>query len=274
VPLVFALEGVRIGMDALSTRHVLGARGKGVPFVVLYLAQVVAHGVMNVFPAGRSASETAKAFLLAPYVGGAKAAAVGYTNQANVLISSAAFSLVCLLGVFVSPEPTFLAIALVAHTAVLFVAGVGMRAPLSSAFLGQRTERWFPKLWKKLEGFREASRETPVLAPAPIATLFLGRAAQTVEYAVIAHAVGVAIGPLESLAVQGVNLVAAAIGVFVPAQLGSSEAIFALSAGVLDTDVPRAMSIALFAHVVSLVWVAVGLFVLMLWRARRRVGTA
>ncbi len=274
VPSIAALEMVRIGFDALATRQVLGSRADRVGFRVLYGAQLVAHAVMNVIPAGRSASEAMKAVLLAPHLGGAPAAAMGYTNQANVLISSGLFTVLCLVGAFASPEPTLLVAGLLAHTFVLVMSGVGMRFAATSPRVARRIERHLPRLWRRIERFHHASRETPMVAPKPILAMFAGRTVQTIEYAVIAFAVGLDIGVLEALAVQGTNLVAAAVGVFVPGQVGSAEAVFAAAAEVLDTTVARAMSIALLSHAVQLILVGAGFVLLFLWRARRRAGTA
>jgi uncharacterized membrane protein YbhN (UPF0104 family) len=274
VPVIALLEMVRIGFDALATRLVLGNRVERVSFGVLYAAQLVAHAVMNVIPAGRAASEAMKAVLLAPHLGGAPAAAMGYTNQANVLISSGLFTVLCLLGAFASPEPTLLVIGLLGHTVLLILSGVGMRFAATSEIVARRTARHLPWLWRRVERFHHASRETALVAPKPVIAMFAGRTVQTVEYAVIAHAVGLDIGVGEALAVQGTNLVAAAVGVFVPGQVGSAEAVFAAAAEVLDTTVARAMSIALLAHAVQLILVVAGFVLLFGWRARRRVGTA
>ncbi|MBW2463077.1 MAG: flippase-like domain-containing protein [Deltaproteobacteria bacterium] len=268
LPLIAGLEALRIGCDALASRLALGPRGRAVPLRTYYVAQVVAHAVMNVFPAGRSASEAVKATLLAPALGGAPAAAMGYSNQANVLISSAAFTVLCLLGALASPEPQLLIIGLVAHTTVLAASGIGMRFAATSRIVAERTARHLPWLWRRVSRFHDVSRETPLISPKPIAVMFLGRAVQTAEYGVIAWAVGIDVGILEALAVQGTNLVAAAVGVLVPGQLGSAEAVFAAAAAVLGTTVARAMSIALLAHAVQLAWVVVGFGALLVFRTR------
>ncbi len=274
VPAIALLELLRIGFDALATRLILGSRADRVSFGVLYAAQLVAHAVMNVIPAGRAASEAMKAVLLAPHLGGAPAAAMGYTNQANVLISSGLFTVLCMLGALASPEPTLLIVGLSGHTLVLVLSGIGMRFAATSTVVATRTKRHLPWLWRRVERFHHASRETTLVAPKPVAAMFAGRTVQTIQYAVIAYAVGIEIGVLEALAVQGTNLVAAAVGVFVPGQVGSAEAVFAAAADVLDTTVARAMSIALLAHAVQLILVALGFAILLGWRARRRVGTA
>jgi hypothetical protein len=71
--------------------------------------------------------------------------------------------------------------------------------------------------------------------------------------------------PLAALAVQGLNLVAAAVGVMVPGQLGSAEAIFALAADALGSTPAQAVSIALLAHTVSLAFAGMGLTLLAGW---------
>ncbi|MBZ0118665.1 MAG: UPF0104 family protein, partial [Sandaracinaceae bacterium] len=81
-------------------------------------------------------------------------------------------------------------------------------------------------------------------------------------------AVGLSPGVLGALAVHGVYLVVAAIGVLVPGQLGASEGGFALAAGVLGAREAQAMSIALLSHAIQLVLVVAGLIVLALWRGR------
>ncbi len=270
LPFVALLEGVRIGCDALSTRLVLGERGRAIPTTSLYAAQVAAHGVMNVTPGGRTASEAVKALLLAPWVGGAPAAAMGVANQANVLLSSALFSAMCLAGVGATTDPALLAIALGAHASILFLAGLGLRLLATNRHVAAKVSALLPRAANPLARFHEASRGTRLVASGPVASMLLGRAVQTVEYAILAHGVGIAIGPLEALAVQGVNLVAAVLATIVPGQIGSSEAAFALAAGTLGTTVARATSIALLAHVTQLAWAAAGLVVLALFRSKAR----
>ncbi len=268
LPFAFLLDAVRIGCDAWSTRLLLGERGRAIPWTTLYAGHVVGHGVMNVFPAGRSASEAAKAALFHRYLGAAEAVAMGASNQANTLFSSAVFSLFCAAAAWIAMPDTTLIAAIVAHFVVLFVAGVGMRVAATNAWVEGFVTRRLPRVGVHLTRFAERSRETPIVAWGPVGAMVLGRLAQTIEYGLLAYAVGISMGPLEALAVQGVNLVAAAVGVLMPGQLGSSEAIFALAADALHTDEASAMTIALAAHLCALTWAVVGLFVLFAWRSR------
>lgn len=274
IPLAIALESVRVGFDALATRLVLAERGREIPFRSLYLAQLAAQGVMGVSPAGRSASEIVKATLLSAWIPPQVAAAMGYTNQANVLISAGLFSLVCLAGVVAtSPDPT-LAYATLIHFVVLVSSGVGMRVVSTNPRVERFLARRLPRLAERASLFHEASRDTALLAPAPILAMFAGRAVQTVQFAVLAHAVGIDVTVMGALAVQGVNLVAAATGVFVPSQVGTAELVFRLAADALRTTPAIAVSLALLARVPQMTFIAIGLLVLLLWRSRRAAGTA
>ncbi|GAB4206799.1 MAG: hypothetical protein OHK0013_23810 [Sandaracinaceae bacterium] len=268
LPFAFLLDAARIGCDAWSTRLLLGERGRAIPLGTLYAGHLVGHGVMNVFPAGRSASEAVKAALFHRHLGAAEAVAMGASNQANTLLSSAVFSLVCAGAAFAVAQTPWLGWGITVHFAVLFASGVGMRV----ASTNRQVEAFFtarlPRVGAHLARFAERSRETPIVAWGPVGAMVLGRLVQTVEYGLLARAVGIETGPLEALTVQGVNLVAAAAGVLMPGQIGSSEAVFALAAEALGADAASAMTIALAAHVVALGWAVIGLAVLMAWRAR------
>ncbi|UJR79076.1 Hypothetical protein I5071_11090 [Sandaracinus amylolyticus] len=274
LPLALLLEALRIATDAYATRLVLGERGRVIPFSRLYFVQLAAQGVMGVVPAGRSASEAAKATLLSAWIPPQVAIAMGTTNQANVLISSAAFSVFCIPGALATSGDTGLAWAIFAHFVVLMAAGVGMRVAATHPEIERILARRWPKLGERARLFHEASRDVPVVALGPVTMMFMGRAIQMVQYAVLAHAVGLDVSVLGALAVQGVNLVAAALGVFVPGQVGTAELVFRMSAEALGTTPAAAVSLALLARVPQLTFIAIGLTTLMLWRSRRRAGTA
>lgn len=265
LPLVALLELGCIALDAVATRMALGPRGGLVPLRTLIASHLVAQAVMNIMPAGRGASEAAKATLLAPYVGVPAAIAMGTTNQANVLLSAAIFSLPCALAAHFALGSSELTLAMLLHFAVLFALGAGLRFLQRFPRALRFVERYFARWAVGARRFVEASRETPLLSAGPIAAMLFGRLLQTAEYAVLAYAVGLPIGPMHALAVQGLNLVAAAVGVLVPGQLGSAEAIFAVAAEPLGFTAAQAVSIALLAQVVSLGFTAVGLVVLGVW---------
>jgi hypothetical protein len=269
MPLALFLEAARIACDAVATATVLGDRWRLIGARRLFLAHVVGHGVMNVMPGGRSAAEAVKAALFYETIGVGDATAIGTTNQANVLLASAIFSLPCAAAAHVVSADRRLVIAIVIHAAVLFGSGIGVRVIAASAFVERFVRRRAPTWSEGLARFEATARDVPYLSPRPVAWMAVGRAMQTLQYAVLAHAVGLAITPLVALAVQGTNLVAAALGVLVPGQLGSSEAVFMLAAEALGTTPARATSVALLAHASGITWTTIGLLVLLSWRAPR-----
>lgn len=269
MPLALVLEGARIGCDAVASAAVLGPRWRALGAWRLFLAHVAGHGVMNLMPGGRSASELVKAGLFYGTLGASEAAALGTTNQANVLLASAIFSLPCAAAAYVTSPGSTLVIAIVLHALVLFGSGIGVRVIVESRGIERLVRGRMPRWIATFERFQASSRGQPFIAPGPVVWMMLGRGAQTLQYAVLAHAVGIVIGPLGALTVQGTNLVAAAIGVLVPGQVGSSEGVFMLAADALGTSAARATSVAVLAHASGLTWTALGLLILFLWRAPR-----
>lgn len=266
MPLALALEGARIACDAVASGVVLGPRWRLIGAWRLFAAHVAGHGVMNLMPGGRSASELVKAGLFYGTIGTGDAAALGTTNQANVLLASAIFSLPCAAAAWRTSDDPTLTWAIVIHALVLFGSGIGLRVIVESAVIERFVRRRAPSMVAGFERFQKASRGQPWISPGPVAWMMAGRGAQTLQYAVLAHAVGISVGPLVALTVQGTNLVAAAVGVLVPGQVGSSEAAFMMAAEALGTTADRATSIALLAHASGLTWTALGLLVLFFWR--------
>lgn len=274
LPLAMFLEGLRIFCEACATSMVLRERGRAISLGTFTLAQMVGHAVMNVFPAGRSASEVIKATLLAPWLGPQVAAAMGTLNQANVLVSSGLFSIACLIGALMLGGDRVLTWLIVVHVVVLCSSGIGLRVLTTNSHVERFLARRFPKVAQRVALFIEASRNVPLIAVDSIGMLMLGRLVQTLQYAVMAHAVGVSMSVAGAFAVQGANLVASMVGVLVPGQMGTSELVFRMSSDLLHTDPANALSIALLARGPQLAWVAIGFVVLFAWRGRRKAGTA
>ncbi len=265
LPLAAACEIGRIAMDAVSSQLSLEP-GRRVPPLPMFAAHLVAYAVMGVAPAGRATAEAVKASLLARFLGGGSAAALGTVNQANTLLSSGTFSLACAVAAWVTSGPTLLFWALLAHVVGMNVSGLALRAAARYERLGNALVRRFPRLAVHVAAFQTTSRATALLPARPVLAMMIGRALQTAQFAVLALAVGLAPGPIRALALHGVYLVVAAIAVLIPGQLGASEGAFAMAADTLDATVAQAMSVALLAHVVQLALTLVGFVVLALWR--------
>ncbi|AKT36817.1 lysylphosphatidylglycerol synthase domain-containing protein [Chondromyces crocatus] len=267
IPLLLTIEVARMGTDALATWLALGRRAHAVPIPVLARAQLIGTAVGTLAPAGRTAAEATKAALLAPWTGGAPATAGAATTQAATLLSTALISLPCAWAASRLTGASWITVALLIHAAVLFLLGVGVRLVMRSPRLG----RWLARrerLSRNAATFQQVAKETPVLSPGPTAALLLGRALQVLQYGVIVHAVGVSVSAVQALFSQGLNLMALAVGVLVPGQLGVSEGAFALSASTLHTTEAKAIAIALLAHLLQIALLPLGALTPLLWKVR------
>lgn len=272
LPLALVLELARIGMDALSSHYTLDERDR-VPWLPMYAAHLVAYAVMGVAPAGRASAEAVKAGLLARWIGGGSAAALGTANQANTLLSSGTYSLICAGAAWMGTGSSLLTLTLLGHVVGMNVSGLVLRGAARWKRLGMFLARRFPRLAPHEAAFLETSRATSIFPLRPVLAMMSGRALQTVQLAVLIGAVGLTPGAAGALTLHGVYLVAAAVGVLIPGQLGANEGAFALAAGTIGASTAQAASIALLAHVIQLVLVIAGLVVLALWRPSRAVTT-
>lgn len=267
VPLAASFEVARVALDALSSRYTLGRKGAQVPAWPLLGSHLVAFSVMGVAPAGRATAEAVKAGLLSRWIGGGSAVAMGTANQANTLLSSGTFTLLSAAAAYAVTGLSILTWALLAHSVLMNASGLAIRAAARYERLGRWLGRRFRRVERHVAAFHATSRETRLFPPKPVVAMMIGRGFQAAHFAVLAAAVGISPSVADALALHGVYLVVAALGVMVPGQIGASEGGFALAADTLGTTVPRAMSIALLAHTIQLLLVGVGFVVLLLWRS-------
>jgi hypothetical protein len=268
MPLVLLLEAARVAMDAVATYWALGCKARAVPIATLVRAQIIGAAVSSVAPVGRTAAEAAKAALLAPWAGAPAATAAAATSQAATLLSTGLISIPCAWAAYRLTGASAVTIALGMHAAVLLLAGVGMRALMRARRLGRWLERRSERLGRCAASFQETAREAPVLAPGATVALLAGRILQIVQYGLLAHAAGVDMSAWRALLAQGLNLIALAAGTLVPGQVGVSEGTFVLSADALGTTEAKAMTIALLAHVVQVVFVPLGAITPLVWKAK------
>ncbi len=239
LPWVVLLEVVRLSLEAVATWVAYGSRAREVPFRCMLRAQLISTAVSSVAPAGRAAGEAAKAALLSPYTGGATALAAAATSQAASLVSGGLISLPCAFAAYRLTGVSWLTLALGAHALVLLLMGLGMHA-----------------------GLRDGA-----LPPArPLVATFLARTLQVVQYGLLAVAVGIDTSAVEALVAQGLHLVSMAVGALVPGQFGVRDGAFALSAKAFGTTTARAMSIALLAHGMQVLFVLLGSLTPLVWK--------
>lgn len=267
LPICFACEIARIGLETLATRSALGPWAERVTFGQLYRIHVVTYAVAQVLPMPRPAAEATKAALLAPYgVPIPAAASSGATLQSATFLSVGAMSTLCAW--FVGPSSGAPLRAVLLGNAVLLLGlGVGLRALVRS----KRATLWLGRRIRRLEVplavVHRESQRGPLVSPVPAAFLGVGMLLNVVELAVVGHAMGVAGGVRSAFAAFGAQLVAATVAVAVPGQVGAREAAFSLAAGALGTTALLAAGISTFTHGVQLVVAMAGFVVLFALRA-------
>jgi hypothetical protein len=257
LPLLCLLEAGRIVAAASSSYFAFGNIARRIPPATLLRAHLLGHALGGVAPAPTVFNETIKATLLAPYVGTPAAASVGVINQAATLMAVGLFSVPCAFAILALDGASVWLWACVAHAVILVACGVGLRAVTRADAAGLWLVSRLPRLALHTVRFQAHASETGLLAAPSTGALLAGRAIQALQYGVAAHAVGGDATFLHAMAAQGVNLVASAVGVLVPAGLGTTDGAFTLAAGLLGLTAARATSLALLMRCVQIVWLLI-----------------
>ncbi|WP_244224432.1 lysylphosphatidylglycerol synthase domain-containing protein [Corallococcus sicarius] len=269
LPWVVLLEMGRQTCDATATRLSYGARAGQVPLGVLVRAQLIGTAVSSMAPAGRTAAEATKATLLTPYTGGASATAAAATSQAASLGAGGLISFPCAVASYLMTGWSAFTVGMLVHGFVLLLASLGMRAGLRAKRLGAWMQRRCAKWGAHAEVFQASVCAGGLCPWRPMLAFLVSRVLQVMQYAVLAHAVGIDATVVQALFTQGLYLVALAMGSLVPGQVGVTDGMFSLAAGAMGTSAAKAMSIALLAHAVQAVFVLVGALTPLVWRARK-----
>lgn len=250
LPLILFLEVAWVSCDTFALRGLYGSAREKVRLRSWIQSALWAYSIMILLPAGRAGGEVARASILSRSAGG-RAIAHSTQLQAAVLLGNTVISLPCWLAVALSSgwfHP--LALLLIVNGVATALAGIAILLVAKHSRLGERLARRFRAL--QVIG-HEADQ---ILAPGPTLPLgaigwaTFGRAIQTFQYGVILWAVGGTLGLHASLVTQGIHLVGAGLGDFVPNAVGITEGAYRLFAGVLGLagEPARAIAIALVAR--------------------------
>jgi hypothetical protein len=267
-PIIVTLEAGVLACTMRALRSLYGEAGHTVPTAQYVRAGLIGYAVMGIVPAGRSFAEVARATMLAPYVGGPRAAASAARLQGVALLANALISVPTIIAAGLAVGWSFLPLAIAGNLAVTLTLGIGILVAGRKAGLGARLGRRMKSAHGFGVDFDALLEGEPLLPLVPIGWELAGRVLQVMQNAVLIVAVGGALGLRGALVSEGILLVGAAVGDLVPAQLGAIEANFTLSARALALPASAAVSIALLAHLVQLTWVVVGSLVPLLWPAR------
>jgi hypothetical protein len=254
--------------EVWSHRILLGEDVKKIPWQVYVRAQLLTYVFMVLVPAGRAGAEVARAAALQKHVGGAKVAAAATTAQAISLLANTLISIPCGLAIVyavgVDHALSWLMFVNALVTAVIGgVILVVSRRLRVGRFLGKRVR----KLVHVADAFDDAVRIPRKRLVAAIAVNTLGRVSQTVQYGIALFAVGGAVSAYGALLAQGVHLVGAFAGDFIPNQVGVVEGTYRVFAGALGfaDDPAKSVSIALLARVDQILLASSSLAVLAAW---------
>lgn len=255
VPLLLLLEGARVPLETLTTRHLMGAAAKRLPLGVQLRAQAVFYAVSTVLPGGRLAGEVSKVALLAPHVGRLRAVAVAGASQATSLLADACVGILALVvGVVVlgrSVATVTLAGFALACTVFAVLVVLALRSALPERLLAR-----FPRVLRSAVGYRRAVRVQPLVVPRAVLYLLLARMLQVALLTVALFAVGAGWSPSLGAMTLSINMMASAAADAVPGQLGPTDAALALFAPAVGVATAAMVSVSVIFHAVQLAWAA------------------
>ncbi len=269
LPIIIALEVIWISTDTFAVRSMLGEHGKKAPAKLYLRSGLLAYSIMVLLPAGRASGEVARAALLGPAVGGARAGAAAARINGVTLLANGLVSLPCFLAVaLIVGFGDKLSLAVLGNAAATGFLGIGILAVTRHAKVGGFLAKRFRSMVHWGPAFDEALREMPAIPYSAIAICFVGRLLQMVQYAIILHAVGGTLTWSSGFVTQGIHLVGAAVGDMVPNQVGVNEGayrVFAEALG-LGHDPARAVSIALVARLAQFFVAGVAFAISAAWK--------
>jgi len=269
VPLLFALDGLRVVSEAVGTWSLSERVRRRVPVVELARIHVVAYAVAATMPAGRAAAEAVKAAMLSRFIGAPEAAAVGTANQTSSMLGSALVALPCIAAALVLTGLSPLTLSFTGFVALTLVGFTALQVACRRGGLGGALLRRFTRMEQATQAFQEALDRIPV-APlvATLAALF-SRAVVVVELGVVLFALGGRHGVGHALLAQGVSLVGGTVGDLVPGQLGATDGAFALAAPYLGLALVDGIAVSVLLHVVQALWAVIGWTLPFFWKAPR-----
>jgi hypothetical protein len=275
LPLIVVLEGGFMAADVIALRGLFGEVGRRVPKAVWIRSAMMAYGVMQLLPAGRAGGEVARATVLAPYVGGARAMAMGTRLQAATLLGNTMISVPCYVAVaFASNAHSPLGYMVLGNGLITGVLGGAIVLASRRARVGGWLGKRIATLAAHGATFDEALRLQTPWRPAITATT-AGRLIQAAQYGLILAAVGGSLSIVSALVSQAIHLVGAGLGDLVPNQVGITEGayrLFAPSLG-LEHEPARAIGIALIARICQFFMAGVCLTIVWLWKLPKPART-
>ncbi len=258
IPIIIALEAVQLATDTVAFATILGPERRKVISVKGWIrSSCVSFVCLALLPAGRTASEVARATIVAQYTGAFRSAAAGTELQAAALIADALISGSVALGIWAMVgSQGNLAWMLGGNFLLAGTLGVLLFLVLHNASFARWVKKKFPSIAKSAGDEVTTPRYFGIL---PSAWSFLGRWVQVVQYGVVVLAVGGAWSVRGAFVGHGIHMVGATVGAAVPNQVGVVDGAYVAFANVLGfPGAPaKALSVALVLRASQLLFAAI-----------------
>ncbi|NUP13319.1 MAG: hypothetical protein HOW73_45350 [Polyangiaceae bacterium] len=259
LPIVFALEMVRTMTDAWRTQLLYDRSGKHVPMRRVLPVQIAAYPMTLFLPAGGAASEAYKAAVLARDVTAPVAAAAATTNQALQLFAVFVVSIPCTIVAYLVWGMSGFTAAIIVQALTAIGLAIAIQIATRHRLLGALAAKVSTKAGAAVDSHRDAVRVLSFVPMRPLFAAITSRIAQLIQVGLLVVFAGATPWLSSSFLALGVQLVSGAAGDLVPAQIGATDASFALAAKPLGIDQARALSIAMAMHVVQIGWALLAL---------------
>jgi hypothetical protein len=264
-PLVIALEAGMVACDMVGLRLLYGPDRRRLTVPALIRAGLVGYPVMCLVPMGRAIAEATRAALLSRHTSVARAGAAAARLQGLLLLANAFISVPCAIALYLKTGPTLMTAAIAFNAVATTALGAGVIYAVVRSRLGTWLASKTAHARHVGPAFDATLRAEPSFPLGAMAWTAGARVVQLLQYTVLVVAVGGTFGIGQGLVAEGVHLVGAMVGDFVPGQLGATEANFTFATAALGLSAGDALAIALLAHLAQMFWVAVGLLVPLVW---------
>jgi hypothetical protein len=270
IPLIILFEAAMLVTDSVAFSAILGPRSKNVSVRGWVRSSCVSFLCIAFLPAGRTASEVARATILAQYTGAFRSATAGAEMQAAALIGDGLISGAVGLGIYAMlGSEGKLAWMLGGNFVLATTLGAGLFLLLHHKGFAAWMKRRFPKVAKAAGNEVSTPRYFGVL---PSAWSFAGRWLQVAQYGVAVFAVGGAFGFRGAFVAHGIRMVGATVGAAVPNQVGIVDGAYVAFADELGFHgaPAKALSVALVLRASQLLFALVCVIVASLTREAAR----
>jgi len=252
---IVLLEATWVGLDTVALRAIYGRAKTQAPLRVWIHSAMVAYPIMVLLPVGRGGGEIARGSILYRWTG-VNAVARSVRLQTVVLGANAVISIPCAIAVgsivgFTHPLP----LLILGNAAATASIGLALFLIVRGTRLGQ----WLQARLEVHGAEDDDGSTTLSQMGTALAITSFGRLLETFKNGIVLFAVGGAFTVTAAFVSEGIHLVGAGLGDFVPNAVGITEGAYRLFAEVLDFhDAPeRAVALALVARCAQYVVAAV-----------------